>query len=105
MHVIQQTLVVREWPLKKAGDEMFFGYVVAVGVFPRGEWGPDEMFAYADFAYGDGYVRYRLPYDEGLFKQLLKHLEGNLAMYAEDCGIHAKVWIQLTEIGYEVDLP
>ena len=104
MHVIQQTLVVKEWPLKKPGDEMFFGYVVAVGVFPR-DWSPGGMFAYADFAYSDDYVRYRLPYDEELFKQLLKHLDSNLAMHAEDCGIYGKVWIQLTEKGYEVDLP
>ena len=104
MHVIQQTLVVKEWPLTRIGDELFFGYVVAVGVFPR-DWSPGGMFAYADFAYRDSYTRYRLPYDEGLFKQLLKYLESNMAMYVEDCSICGKVWIRLGEKGYEVDLP
>jgi len=52
MDVIEQKLVVKEWPLTKPGDERFFGYVVAVGVFPR-EWKDDGFLAYVDFAYHD----------------------------------------------------
>jgi hypothetical protein len=105
MLVIQQTLVVREWPLKKPGDERFFGYVVGVGVYP-GDWSDDSMFAYADFAYNDGYVRYRLPRDERLVKDLLEHLSSNVEMQGKgEGGIYGKVWIELTEKGYEVDLP
>lgn len=103
MDVIRQELVVKEWPLKKPGDEKFFGYVVAVGVFPR-EWSLEGMFVYADFAYNDRYERYRLPYDEGLFEQLLKYMGDNMQMCG-DVGIPAKVWVRLTEHGYEVDLP
>ena len=104
MHVIQQTLVVREWPLKKPGDEMFFGYVVAVGVFPR-DWSPDEMFAYADFAYGESYTRYRLPDDDDLLNGLMRYLWSNVEASAASDGIYAKVWVKLTENGYEVNLP
>ena len=50
MDVIQQQLVVKDWPLKKPGDEQFFGYVVAMGVFPS-DWASDGMFAFVDFAY------------------------------------------------------
>ena len=35
MNVISQLLVVKDWPLQKPGDEMFFGYVV-FGDFPDG---------------------------------------------------------------------
>ena len=40
MDIIEQKLVVKDWPLKKPGDELFFGYVVAVGVFPGAPWPP-----------------------------------------------------------------
>jgi hypothetical protein len=104
MDLIEQKLVVREWPLKKPGDEKFFGYLVAVGVFPSG-WVSEHIFPYVDFAYGDDYIRYRLPYDEGLWTQLLKHLDDNLGIL-EMCGsIEVKLWVKLTKEGYEVDLP
>ena len=104
MDIIEQKLVVKDWPLKKPGDELFFGYVVAVGVFPR-DWSGGDMFAYADFAYSDRYVRYRLPTDTNLLNQLLEHLCGNLETGVGDGDIYGKVWVKLTEKGYEVDLP
>ena len=104
MDIVQQTLVVKEWPLKKPGDEMFFGYVVAVGVFPR-DWSAAGMFRYADFAYNDTYVRYRLPNEPGLMKQLLKHLCDNLDTIGSFGDIYGKVWVRVTENGCEVYLP
>jgi hypothetical protein len=103
MDVIQQQLVVKEWPLKKPGDEQFFGYVVALGAYPS-NW-EEGMYSFADFAYGDSYTRYRLPPDEGLRKQLLAYLEGSMALVGESCGLYAKVWVTLTDQGYKVDLP
>jgi len=104
MDLIVQKLVVKEWPLKQPGDELFFGYVVAVGVFPR-DWSEDGLFRYADFAYNESYSRYRLPNDECLVNELLKYLCSNLEMQGAGHGIHGKVWVRLTEKGYEVDLP
>ena len=104
MDIIEQKLVVKDWPLKKPGDELFFGYVVAVGVFPR-DWSGGDMFAYADFAYNDRYTRYRLPNDEGLLTALLKFLRDNIEMNAAGDGIYGKVWVKRTEEGYVVDLP
>lgn len=104
MDVIQQQLVVKDWPLKKPGDEQFFGYVVAMGVFPR-DWATGGMFAFVDFAYGDDYVRYRLPNDERLKSELLQHLIGNLETEGKFGEIYGKVWVTLTSTGYKVDLP
>ena len=105
MDVIEQKLVVKEWPLKKPGDEEFFGYLVAVGVFPGGDWEGDQIFPYADFAYGENYARFRLPYDDGLLEQLQKHLAANLEILAGSGSIAVKLWITRTEQGYQVDLP
>ena len=105
MDIIAQKLVVRDWPLKEPGDEEFFGYLVALGVFPGGDWEGDRIFPYADFAYGDSYARFRLPYDDGLLEQLQKHLADNLEILAASGSIAVKLWIQLTENGYKVDLP
>jgi hypothetical protein len=104
MDLIEQKLVVKDWPLKKPGDELFFGYVVAVGVFPA-DWSNDGMFIYADFAYSDTYTRYRLPNDDGLLTGLSKYLSSNLEMCGSGNGIYGKVWVRLTEKGYQVDLP
>jgi len=104
MDLIEQRLVVKDWPLKQPGDELFFGYIVAVGVFP-GDWSDDGMFCYADFAYSDSYTRYRLPNDEGLLNGLSKFLSSNLEMCGSGHGIYGKVWVKLTDQGYEVDLP
>jgi hypothetical protein len=104
MNVIEQKLVVRDWPLKKPGDELFFGYVVGIGVFP-GDWNNDSMFIYADFAYSDTYTRYRLPNDDGLLTGLSKYLSSNLEMCGSGNGIHGKVLVKLTDKGFEVDLP
>ena len=103
MDVIEQKLVVKDWPLKKPEDEMFFGYVVALGVFP-GDGSVEDEIPFADFAYGESYVRYRIPLDESLLNGLKKFLSANLDMCG-DIGMHGKVWIKLTEKGYEVDLP
>ena len=105
MELINQQLKVKDWPLTKAGDEKFFGYVVAMGVFPR-EWGDEDgMTQYADFAYNDAYERYRLPDDEGLKKQLHDMLWHNLNGVAHAGDIYGKVWIKRSEHGYAVELP
>ena len=104
MDVIEQKLVVKDWPLKMPGDEMFFGYVVALGVFP-GDWSNESEILFADFAYNDAYTRYRIPCDETLMAGLFKYLAANLDFSGEGIGIQGKVWIKLTEKGYEVDLP
>ena len=104
MDVIEQKLVVKDWPLKKPGDEMFFGYIVALGVFP-GDWSAESAIRYADFAYGEAYTRYRIPDDDSLHLGLMRYLEGNLQLQAAGCGLAAKLWIRLTETGYELDLP
>ena len=105
MHIVEQKLVVKDWPLKKPGDEMFFGYLVALGVFPGGDWDGDSIFSYADFAYGDSYARFLLPNDDGLLEQLKKYLADALEILAASGSIEVKLWIKLTENGYEVDLP
>lgn len=105
MELILQKLEVKPWPLQKPGDEKFFGYVVALGVFPR-DWGDENgMTQYADFAYNDSYERFRLPNDESLKKQLHEMLWHNLNGAANAGDIYGKVWIKLTMNGYAVDLP
>lgn len=105
MKVIAQKLEVLEWPLKKVGDEKFFGYVVAMGVYPR-DWGnEDGMVPYVDFSYNDSYERYSLPCDEGLRRQLNDILMHNITGCAYPGDIYGKVWIKLQEHGYSVDLP
>jgi len=104
MQIIEQKLVVRDWPLKEPGDEAFFGYIVALGVFP-GEWDDATMFRYADFAYSNSYTRYRLPNDPTLLNELAKYLNSNFEMCGTGHGIYGKVWVFLTKEGYKVDLP
>ena len=104
MDIIQQQLLVRDWPLKKDGDELFFGYVVAVGVAPH-SWANEGMFLYADFGYGDNYKRYRLPFDCRLVNQLLLHLSANFQTARDLNDIYGKVCVKLTEKGYQVFLP
>ena len=77
---------------------------MAVGVFPR-EWSETGMFLYADFAYSDRYTRYRLPNDPGLINELLRCLCENLDAVGSYGAIYWKVWVRLTEKGYEVTLP
>ena len=102
MELINQQLEVKKWPLTKAGEERFFGYVVSMGIFPR-EWGMDDgMIQYVDFAYNNSYERYRLPDDKGLKKLLNDMLWRNINETADGVGICGKVWIKRTEIGYEV---
>ena len=104
MDLIDQQLVVKDWPLKNPGDEAFFGYVVAVGVFPR-DWNAESLFAYVDFAYNESYTRYRLPHDEGLRTQLLQYLVTNLETLEGSGEVYGKVCVSLTDQGYEVSLP
>ena len=104
MDVIEQKLVVKDWPLKKPGDEKFFGYLVALGVFPR-EWSELDLYLFADFSYGDEYSRYRLPHDRNLLKQLREYLVTNLETMDQIGDIYGKVWITLTEEGHKVYLP
>lgn len=105
MELIHQKLNVKDWPLQKAGDEKFFGYVMAMGIFPR-EWGEEDgMTQYVDFSYNDSYERYRLPADEELKKSLSAVLWENLNGQAHTGDIYGKVWIERTENGHAVSLP
>ena len=104
MHVVEQKLVVRDWPLIKTGHRKFFGYVVGMGVLPR-EWCEGGMISYVDFAYNDDYVRYRLPDDSELIKHLSVVLWGNIADGGEVGSLMGKVWIKRTEQGHAVELP
>jgi len=102
--VIQQSLPILDWPLKNAGDEKFFGYVVSIGVFPLNWENDDGYVPYVDFAYGHRYERYRLPEDDDLRRQLFRYMRDNINQTS--CGgMYGKVWITLTKDGYEVDLP
>lgn len=97
---------VLDWPLLEVGDEMFFGYVVAIGIIP--DWSsPDggTDIPYVDFAYSDGVKRYRLPADEKLRFLLHRYLRGNLWELFNTDIFSGKVWIYLTDKGYKVDLP
>lgn len=104
MEFISQKLEVMDWPLKHVGESEFFGYVVAMGIFPR-EWGAvDGLTPYVDFAYSDSYCRYRLPDDDGLRRKLLEMLCCNLVPVDGD--IYGKVVI--TCVGdnrHSVELP
>lgn len=103
--LIQQQLEVKKWPLEKPGDEKFFGYVVALGVFPR-EWGEtDGMTQYVDFAYNDSYERYQLPNDQSLKEQLHEMLWHNINGVGHTGDIYGKVWIKRMKEGYVVELP
>jgi hypothetical protein len=102
MKTINQ-IKVRPWPLKKVGDEKFFGYVVAMGVVSNDL--DDTVTPYVDFAYSSSYTRYELPMDD----QLLGRLRSCLMLNVKEAGSHgtlaAKVRIQLREDGYAVELP
>jgi hypothetical protein len=99
MELISQQLEVKDWPLVEVGQEKFFGYVVAMGVFPN-DW-DETMTHYVDFAYNDAYERYRLPQHEGLRKQLFQYLWDNL----HPGDIYGKVVIKRFKDGYCVGLP
>lgn len=103
--LIHQKLEVKEWPLSKPGEEAFFGYVVALGIFVS-EWGVENgAVAYVDFAYNDAYTRYRLPTDASLTKQLREVLLENIAHTHEGAGMYGKVYIKRLAHGYVVALP
>lgn len=98
---------VNPWPLNNVGDEMFFGYVVAVGILCVGE-GDDEYghTRYADFDYGGSFTRFELPEDISLRKQLFSMLKSNFwELENVGDGFIGKVWITKTEDGYKVSLP
>lgn len=99
--IISQQLAIKDWPLSKVGDKKFFGYVVAMGMFPF-DWCDDALVPYVDFAYNDAYERFRLPNDENLRRDLHDILFSNLEASG---GIYGKVWIGRTPDGYYVTLP
>jgi hypothetical protein len=105
MEQITQQITVKEWPLA-IGQELFLGYVVAMGVFPR-SWSDDNgMIPYVDFAYNESYERYRLPDDEDLIKQLHAILRDNLSGQTTDAGdICGQVWIRRDKSGHTVEMP
>ena len=98
MDIIDQNLVVRDWPLKEPGDEAFFGYVVAVGVFPRNGQG-NYFFGYVDFFYRDHYFRYRLPQDKNLINELLEHFAMNMETVLERGSVQRNLSIRFTHDG------
>ena len=98
MDIIDQNLVVRDWPLQEPGDEAFFGYVVAFGVFPGNQHG-DNFFGYVDFSYRDHYSRYRLPKDRDLINQLLEHFSVNVETVLDRGSVQRNLSIRLTHDG------
>lgn len=116
MEIIQQKLVIHDWPLTKVGDERFFGYVMAMGIFPKywacsaEEWAKyadtafsdDPYVKYVDFIYGNKYERFQIPNDERLFEQLSGCFFENWDRL-EDGGSRGKVWVKLTEQGFVVE--
>lgn len=103
--IANQQSEIKDWPLVKAGDEKFFGYVVALGVLPLHWSDVGGLIAYVDFAYSDDYDRYRLPDDESLRAQLRDMLAQNMDAAGNADGIYGKVWIKRDEAGYSVALP
>ena len=102
MHVIDQRLLVREWPVREPGEEYLLGRVVSVGTFPREEG--VTPFLYVDVVYDSQYKRYRLPNDLDVINQLLEFLCGNLnRTYAGECVANV-VWVHLTEHGHKLFL-
>ena len=104
MVFIDQRLEVKDWPLKEVGDEHFFGYIVALGVFPQ-DWDDDKTFLFADFAYNDAYERYRLPCQFELIGKLHQHMSKNMWDHANGHGLYENLWIKLTSDGYDVTTP
>lgn len=98
---------VNPWPLNNVGDEMFFGYVVAVGILCIGKGdNEDGHTKYADFDYGGRFTRFELPEDISLRKQLFKILKSNFwELENVGDGFVGKVYIEKTEGGYKVSLP
>lgn len=102
---VTQNLPIKAWPLTKPGHKKFFGYVVAMGIFPH-DWGTEEgMIPYADFAYSDSYERFELPDDKDLKDSLQDYLWENLNGRAHRGDVYGKVWIIRTDSGYLVHEP
>lgn len=94
-------LMAKEWPKLKIGEDKFLGYIVAVGVVPP--WDDDDAFVYADFAYNDGYDRYKLPRDKKLFRTLIKYLRGNIITpNGEITDMYNKLWLERRKDGYSI---
>jgi len=104
MIVIEQKLVVKDWPLIDIGDSKFFGYVVGIGLFPDDD---NQEFPYADFSYNGSYTRYKLPWNDNLIGDLQCWLSGNISEI--DCtglSYGGKVWIEkLADGQWGIDLP
>ena len=103
MDIIAQRLIVKDWPLKRPGDEKYFGYLVALGSFPVEH--NERALNYADFCTGSGYSRYRLPYCLKLQNELFKFLKLNMQMAVAGDSMYGKLCIKLAANGYVVSLP
>lgn len=105
MIIVNQNLPIKEWPLKHDGDGKFFGYIVAIGLFPM-EWGSvSGLLPYADFAYGDDYERYLLPGNKKLLTRLSAMMLNDIESFSETGSTYNKVWIRRHKNGYTVELP
>ena len=98
---INLSLLVYPWPELAVGEDTFLGYPVAMGIFRQA--GDDSLyFAYADFEYGDTYVRYRLPNDSKLRLDLLALLHLHVIPHG-DSTLQCKVVTRRTETGYIIE--
>jgi len=103
MNVIDQRMIVKDFPSMDKGDEAFFGYIVAVGWFPdpSWDWKNTDHFVYADFYYNGRYTRYKLPNDDDLVSQLQQRVFNNIReLHCTDHdGYSTKIWIERLDDG------
>jgi hypothetical protein len=96
---------LQEWPLTLPGQEHFFGYVTAMGVLCD-DYAPEGFFStWVEFSYGEHKDRYDVPTDSNLLRQLWEWMLCNMETTRDESGLCGKVWVRLTDKGYEVDLP
>jgi len=101
MDIIEQKLVVQEWPLRHVGDNRLFGYLVAVGLFPCAAV-PGGQFAFADFVWKDTYTRYRVPPQLELTDLLTGWLGDCMYEHTKGGRTNCYLFMELTADGHAV---
>ena len=96
--------VIKEWPLKKTGQELFFGYVIGMGVYQNEEWDWESTVRWVHFRHQWDII-YKIPHDESLIRQLAAMLEMNMYSPDNEGEMYGKVWIKKLSKGYDVFLP